>query len=276
VAVSRRAEGAIDGIARALRTVAEGRAHHVVFETTRPLPYYVQFTTDPGVFWGEVVSDRYLSGRGRLGARGGERLEALGWRPPAGHIPNWFQYFHPTRKRHCRELAEHVVATFRCGLRVPAGEIVARIDPGPAAAGQTFVIDAEAAEPVDEPLLEIATQVLETFQPDVYDTHLELTMHRKRHQVRIAVWACDGTISCAALHLPAVLPEVADAAFAISDQLERVPYTYALRTVTGHGESLVLLSKVRVMPEMRNPTVVGLLLYTTIEPLVADHGALHA
>ena len=34
------------------------------------------------------------------------------------------------------------------------------------------------------------------------------------------------------------------------DQLDRVPYSYAPRTVTSHGESLVLRSKVRVLPEV--------------------------
>ncbi len=38
----------------------------------------------------------------------------------------------------------------------------------------------------------------------------------------------------------------------------------------------MLLSKFSVMPELRNPGVMGLLLYTTIEPLVAAHRAQHA
>ena len=92
----------------------------------------------------------------------------------------------------------------------------------------------------------------------------------------IAVSAREGTLSCAALHLPAAMPEVVDAAFAVSDELDRVPYTYALRTVVGHGDSLVLLSKVAVLPQQRMPFYLGTLLYTTLEPLVAAHRALHA
>jgi hypothetical protein len=276
VAVDRGAAGAVEQIAGALREVGERDAHHVVFAAAEPSPYYVQFTTDPGVFWGEVVSDRHLRGHRRLGAPGAARLEALGWRPPAGHIPNWFQYFQPTRKRHYRDLAEHVLRTFRAGLR-ENGEIrILSIDRSAPADGPTFVADPGAAEAADGELLELAALVLGHFGPAVYDSHLELTIRRKRHRVRVAVSACDGTVSCAALHLPAATPELVDATFQISDRLERVPYTYALRTVTGHGESLVLLSKFSVMPELRNPGVMGLLLYTTIEPLVAAHRALHA
>jgi hypothetical protein len=72
------------------------------------------------------------------------------------------------------------------------------------------------------------------------------------------------------------VPEVVDAAFAVSDELDRVPYIYALRTLAGHGDSLVLLSKVAVLPEHRNLPMLGILLYATIEPLVAAHRALHA
>ena len=75
--------------------------------------------------------------------------------------------------------------------------------------------------------------------------------------MRLGVWARAGTISCAALHLPAPEPELLEAAFAVSDELDRVPYTYALRTVTGHGDSLVLLSKVAVMPEQRTYAAVS-------------------
>jgi hypothetical protein len=64
-------------------------------------------------------------------------------------------------------------------------------------------------------------------------------------------------------------------ALSVSDELDRVPYTYAVRTVAGHGDSLVLLSKFAVLPEHRHPAFVGMMLYTTIEPLVAAHWALH-
>jgi hypothetical protein len=262
-------------LAAALRLVGEREAHHVVFEPVRPSPYYVQFSTDPGVFWGEVVSDNYLKGRQRLGRRGAERLEALGWRPPAAHTPNWFQYFHATRKRHYRELAEHVLATFREGLGVRSRIGVWSLDDSPPADGPTFVFDEEPPAAADRELLDMAATVLAGFDPDDYGTHLELTMRRKHHRVRIAVSACEGTISCAALHLPAAEPDVVDAALAVSDELERVPYTYALRTLIGHGESLVLLSKFAVVNEQRVPPVVGLLLYATLEPLVAAHRALH-
>jgi hypothetical protein len=255
--------------------VGERRAHHVVLAPAEPSPYYMQFTTDPGVFWGEVVSDRYLKGRDRLGAGGAARLEWLGWRAPDSHLPNWFQYFQPMRKRDYRWLAGHVLATFRDGLRVREPVVVWALDTADPACGPTFVTDEDAAEACDRELLGIAASVLSRFEPEAHDDHLEVTMRRKRHSVRIGVFAREGTISCAALHLPAPEPAVVEAAFAVSDELDRVPYTYALRTVTGHGDSLVLLSKVAVMPEQRIPPVVGLLLYSTIEPLVAAHRQLH-
>jgi hypothetical protein len=267
---------AVQEVASALRLVGEREVHHAVFRPESSSPYFVQFTTDPGVFWGEVVSDDFLEGTRRLGTHGARRLEALGWRAPDDHIPNWFQYFHPTRKRHYRQLAEHVLATFHRGLGLRGPVVVASIDRSSAASGPTFVPDHQTISGADRDLLDMAVAVLAGFEPDFYDTHIELTMRRRRHRVRIAVSACDGTLSCMALHLPAAMPEVADAAFAISDELDRVPYTYALRTVAGHGESLVLLSKVAVMPDQRTPPVVGMLLYTTIEPLVAAHRALHS
>jgi hypothetical protein len=275
VAVNRRAGEALDEIVTVLRLVGEREAHHVVFQPAAESPYYVQFTTDPGILWGEVVSDTHLTGRDRLGARGGERLEALGWRAPAGYIPNWFQYFHPTRNRHYRQLAEHVLATFRDGLRLRGPVVVSAIGTDAPAGGPTFVPADDTAETCDHELLDMAAAILQRFEPEQYDDHLELTMGRKRHRMRLGVWAREGTISCAALHLPAPEPELVEAAFAVSDELDRVPYTYALRTVTGHGDSLVLLSKVAVMPDQRIPPVVGLLLYATIEPLVAAHRELH-
>ena len=71
------------------------------------------------------------------------------------------------------------------------------------------------------------------------------------------------------------MPEVVAAALAVSGRLDRVAYTYALRSVAGHGQSLVLLSKFSVVTKQRHPFVLALLLCTTIEPLVAAHRALH-
>lgn len=225
MAVDRRAGKALDEIVSALRMVGERQAHHVVFAPADDSPHYVQFRADPGVFWGEVVSDTYLEGRHRLGAEGAERLARLGWRAPSTHRPNWFQYFHPSRKRHYGHLAEHVLATFRDGLRVRESVSVWEIDSDPPAAGPTFVSDEDAAETCDHQLLRMVEMVLQRFEPEQCDDHLELTVRRKRHQVRIGVWAREGTISCAALNLPAPEPELVDAAFAVSDELDRVPYT---------------------------------------------------
>lgn len=275
MAVDRRAGKALDEIVSALRMVAERHAHHVVFAPAEDSPYYVQFRADPGVLWGEVVSDTYLEASHRLGAEGAERLARLGWRAPVSHRPNWFQYFQPMRKRHYRALAEHVVTTFREGPRVAEPIVVWELDSSEPTAGPTFMPDDHAAQRCDRELLDMTATILDRFAPDTYDDHLELTMRRKHHQVRIGVYACEGTISCAALHLPGAEPELIDAALAVSDQLNRVPYTYAVRTVAGHGSSLVLLSKVAVMPEHRIPPAVGMLLYSTIEPLVAAHRELH-
>jgi hypothetical protein len=51
-----------------------------------------------------------------------------------------------------------------------------------------------------------------------------------------------------------------------------VPHTYGLRTVTGHGDSLVLLGKFAVLTP--DAFVLGVQLYNTIESLVAAHRAL--
>jgi hypothetical protein len=78
------------------------------------------------------------------------------------------------------------------------------------------------------------------------------------------------------LHLPAVETEVLESALCVNDELDRVPYTYAVRTVAGHGDPLVLLSKFAVLSERRHPAFVGMMLYATIESLVAAHRALRA
>jgi hypothetical protein len=250
----------VPDLARALRRVAEREAHHVIFRPAGS-PCVVQFTTDPGVFWGEVVAGG--------GARHAERLRALGWREPAGHIPNWFQYFHPARKRHYRTLAQHVLTTLEHGLGAKPTQISVELDPSEPAPGPTFVLD-EADDPAG--LLDMAERVLSGFCPERHPTHLELTMRRRHHQVRIAVSVAASTVTCVALYLPAVEPEVADAALAVSDVLDRVPHTYGIRTVTGHGDSLVLLGKFAVL--QADPFVLGIQLYNTIESLVSAHRAL--
>jgi hypothetical protein len=53
VTVDRRNAGGVQEISRAIRAVGDREAHHVVF-SVEETPYFVQFTTDPGVFWGEV------------------------------------------------------------------------------------------------------------------------------------------------------------------------------------------------------------------------------
>jgi hypothetical protein len=53
-----------------------------------------------------------------------------------------------------------------------------------------------------------------------------------------------------------------------------VSYTYAIRTVVGHGDSLALLTKFAVLPEHRQPWLLGIRLHGAIEPLVAAHRAL--
>jgi hypothetical protein len=176
-------------LAAALRLVGDREARYVVFAPAEPSPSFVQFTTDPGVLWGEVMSEASTSRRS---------LEALGWRPPAGHIPNWFQYFQITRKRDYRYLAEHVLETFRRGLGVRGAIVVDTIDRSSPADGPTFVPDRETISGYDRELLEMAAEIMGRFAPDVYDSHLEVTMRRKRHRVHIAVSACDGTLSCAA------------------------------------------------------------------------------
>jgi hypothetical protein len=269
VAVSREARTpVVPDVARALRRVAEREAHHVVFSPAGSL-CAVQFTTDPGVFWGEIVAPWPMKPGSRAGRQCAAGLRALGWREPAGHIPNWFQYFHPTRKRHYRTIAQHVLDTLEHGLDERPAELTVEVDPSPPAPGPTFVLD-EADDPGD--LLDIAERVLSGFSPERYPTHLELTMQRSRHQVRIAVSVASSTVTCAALYLPAVEPDVADAALAVSDMLDRVPHTYGLRTVTGHGDSLVLLGKFAVLQP--DPFVLGIQLYNMIESLVAAHRAL--
>jgi hypothetical protein len=247
-------------LARALRRVGEREAHHVVFHAAGS-PCAVQFTTDPGVFWGEVVADG--------GSQHADRLRTLGWREPAGHIPNWFQYFHPARKRDYRTISRHVLDTFQHGLAAQPTQVTVEIDPSPPAPGPTFVLD-EAGDPVG--LLDMAEHVLSGFSPERYPTHLEVTMLRRHHQVRIAVSVAASTVTCAALYLPAVEPEVADAALAVSDLIDCVPHTYGLRTVAGHGDSLVLLGKFAALEP--NQFVLAIQLYNTVESLVAAHRAL--
>jgi hypothetical protein len=266
VTVDRRNAGGVQEIARAIRAVGDREAHHVVF-SVEETPYFVQFTTDPGVFWGEVggETDRHA-----------DALTTLGWRAPAGHIPNWFQYFHPLRKRDYRQIAELVLATFGQGFDIREGRVVVSLDGSSPASGPTFVPAESELSAGDAELLDMAERILEQFGAERHDTHVEVTRRgAKRHQVRIAVSAHEGTVSCAALHLTAVEEEVLVSALSVSDELDRVPYTYAVRTVVGHGDSLVLLSKFAVLPEHRHPAFVGMMLYTTIEPLVAAHWVLH-
>jgi hypothetical protein len=198
-----------------------------------------------------------------------DRLRALGCREPAGHIPNWFQYFHPARKRDYRTISRHVLDTFHHGLAAQPTQVTVELDPSPPAPGQTFVLD-EADDPAG--LLDMAEHVLSGFSPERYPTHLEVTMRRRHHQVRISVSVAASTVTCAALYLPAVEAEIADAALAVSDLLDRVPHTYGLRTVTGHGDSLVLLGKFAALTP--DGFVLGVQLYNTVESLVASHRAL--
>jgi hypothetical protein len=264
----------VNHLAWALRRVREREVRHLVIEPAEPSPYFVQFTSDPGVFWGEVVSDQYLDPPHRLGPKGAARLAALAWRAPAAHIPNWFQYFTPERKRHHRQLAEHVLATFREALRY-GGELVTRFDESPPAGGPTFVLPEHGLSPDDRELLVLLEQVMAGFPLEDHGDHLEVSIRRGRHDVRLGISAFDGTLSIAALHLPAVEQGVLEAALTVNDELDRVPYTYAVRTVAGHGDSLVLLTKFAVLPEQRLPWLLGMLLYGAIEPLVAAHRALH-
>ena len=255
----------LDEVAAALRLVDRREAAQVVFRheaSSRRL----RFSTDSAAFWGEVVAPR-------LSRRGGERLAALGWRPPEPHMPSWFQYFQPVRKRHHRWLAGLVAATFRDGLGLAESGIRAELADGPPACGPAFVLD-EQPEPADDELLDIVEAVMAGFGPERYPTHLEFAMRRGRHRSRLAVSSRDGTVSCIVLHLPAPEPAVADAALAVSDLLDRVPYTYALRTVAGHGESLVLQTKFAVADRRPHPLALGMQLRSAIEPLLAAHRAL--
>jgi hypothetical protein len=266
VTVDRRNAGGVQEIARAIRAVGDRGAHHVVFSVEES-PYFVQFTTDPGVFWGEVggETDRHA-----------DALTTLGWRSPAGHIPYWFQYFHPLCKRDYRQIAELVLSTFGQGFGIREGRFAVDLDRCAAAAGPTFVPVERELLSTDEELLSTVENVLQRFGAERHDTHVEVTMHGpKRHRVRVAVSVNEGTVSCAALHLPAVEEEVLVSALSVSDELHRVPYTYAVRTVFGHGDSLVLLSKFSVQAGPAHPAFIGMMLYTTIEPLVAAHRALH-
>lgn len=260
-------------IACALRWVDERHVRRVIVRPADPgAERFIEFSADPGIFWGEAVADRFVE-RGRLGERGAARMERLGWRPPGEHIPNWFQYFRPQRKRHYRELAAHVVRTFREGYR-ESGPLQVLVDESAPVDVQTFLLPGPTQADADRRLLDLAEQVLGQFAPERHDDHLELTVVRRRHSVRLAVSCLDRTISVAALYQPAPPPELVSSALAVSDQLDRVPYTYGLRVVAGHGESLVLLSKVAVLPEQRQPWLISMLLYATIEPLVAAHRAL--
>jgi hypothetical protein len=232
----------------------------------------IRLMGEPGILWAEVIPTQ----RGDRARRAlGRRLEALGWRPPADHDPHWFQYFHPTRKRHLRALAGHLLETLHRGLGA-RGPIATSVTTGNTGDGPTFVLDDEDETACDGELLDAIAVILSHFEPEPHDGHLEFTVRRKRHAVRFAVTAREGAVTAAALHLPAVTAEILQSALAVSDELDRVPYTYAVRTVAGHGDSLVLLSKFAVMPEARAPHVLGMLLYTTIEPLVAAHRALHS
>jgi hypothetical protein len=263
-------------IARDLRRVVAREAHHVVFQAEEPFPYYVQFTTDPGVFWGEAVSDRFLEGRARLGRRGGQRLATLGWRAPGADRPNWFQYFHPVRKRDHRLLAEHVLATFEHGYRW-RGRIIASLDDSVPAGGRTFAPPAspEALAADDAALLDTVEQIVQRFGPERCGTHLEFTIARRHHRVRLAVSAAGGTVTCAALHLPDPDPAIVRAALDVNPGLARVPYTYEVRPLARHGDALALVTKFGVLPEQRAPVVVGMLLYGAVESIVAGHRALH-
>ena len=168
-----------------------------------------------------------------------------------------------------------MLATFHDGLRVRGPVEVASIGTDRPAGGPTFVSAEDAAERCDHELLDLVAAILQRVRartvrgspradhaPEAPPGAAGRVGARGHHQLRGAAPAGAGV-------------ELVDAAFAVSDELDRVPYTYALRTVTGHGDSLVLLSKVAVMPDQRIPPVVGLLLYSTIEPLVAAHRALH-
>jgi len=231
----------------------------------------IRFMSEPGILWAEVIPVK----AGVRSARARDRrLESLGWRPPADHDPHWFQYFHPSRKRHYRALGEHLLQTLQRGLGA-RGPIATSVATGDPADGPTFVIDEELEAPVDRELLDMVAVILGRFEPERYDGHLEFTVRRRRHTVRFAVTARQGSVACAALHLPAVTAEILQSAMAVSDGLDGVSYTYAVRTVAGHGDSLVLLSKFAVMPEARLPHVLGIMLFNTIEPLVAAHRQLH-
>jgi hypothetical protein len=232
----------------------------------------VRLMAEPGILWAEVIPTQ----RGARSLRAIEkRLETLGWRPPADHTPHWFQYFHPNRKRHHRALAEHLLDTLHGGLR-SRGPIATSVVVGATADGPTFVLDDEDEAASGQELLDTVARILSHFEPEQHGGHLEFAVRRKRHTVRFAVTAREGALSVAALHLPAVTAENLESALAVSDSLDRVPYSYGVRTVAGHGDSLVLLSKFAVMPEARMPHVLGMLLYTTIEPLIASHKTLHS
>jgi hypothetical protein len=229
----------------------------------------IRFNREPGILWAEVIPVKGTRGRAR-----DRRLDALGWRPPADHEPHWFQYFHPTRKRHYRALGRHLLETLHRGLggRGPIATSVAAVESWDT---PTFILDEQDEAACDQELLDMVARVLGHFEPEQFDGHIEFTARRRRHAARFAVTAREGAVTAAVLHLPAVTAEVLDAALGVSDSLDRVPYTYGVRTVAGHGDSLVLLSKFAVMPEARGGPVLGMLLYSTIEPLIAAHLALH-
>lgn len=255
-------------ILAALHQVGDSEAGMAVFASAGG---GVRLTREPGILWGEVIPVKAPARAARACCR---RLEALGWRSPADHDPHWFQYFHPIRKRDYRDLSRHLLETLHRGLGA-RGPIVSSVALAEAPDGPTFVFDEESDSEVDQELLDAIARILGHFEPEQHAGHLEFTVRRKRHAVRFAVTAREGSVTCAALHLPAVTAEILQSALNVSDQLDRVPFTYAVRTVAGHGDSLVLLSKFAVMPAAQAPHVLGMLLYTTIEPLVDAHRYLH-
>jgi hypothetical protein len=241
-------------------------------EEPRPAMYVYG---EPGILWAEIVPSQ-AQARAGWSTQEAAQLAALGWRPPARLHGSEHQYFHPTRKRHHGEIAEHLARTFRDALGAPGELLVRRVDPDAKRPDlPTFQTGAKALCKIDTKLLELARRALQEFEPDTFDTHLELTIRRGYHRVRIGVFAHDGTLTCRALHLPNAPAPIIAAALAANDRLDRVAYSYAVRRVRGHGRSLVLQSKVSLLPYQRIPPVVGMLLHTTIEPLVDAHRALH-
>ncbi|HLK43503.1 MAG TPA: hypothetical protein VKV34_09185, partial [Thermoleophilia bacterium] len=118
---------ALSDVTRAVRDVASGDARCAIIMPAEEPHHSIHLQGEPGILWAEIQPSQALL-RAGWDTEPNEQLLSLGWRPRNKRRYGWYQYFHPTRTRHHRELTRHLKRTFREALDVPGELTVACID----------------------------------------------------------------------------------------------------------------------------------------------------